>query len=76
MARLERIKAEIGFDEKQFFAALAILVTIIGWCSTQYQTANSLLVIAAIILAAMMTFVGIYKYRRIHTLPVALEHVE
>lgn len=76
MAKIDRIKAEISFNEKQFFAALAVLVAVIGWCSNKYQTANSLLVMAAIILATMMTLLGIYKYRRIGKLLEALENVE
>jgi len=31
MSRLDKIKAEISFHEKMFFAALAVVIGLIGW---------------------------------------------
>ena len=33
MAKIDRIKAEIAFHEKMFFAALAVILAVIGWAA-------------------------------------------
>jgi len=33
MSKIERIKAEISFHEKMFFAALAVVMALVGWAA-------------------------------------------
>jgi hypothetical protein len=33
MPKIERIKAEISFHEKMFFAALAVVIALVGWAA-------------------------------------------
>ena len=37
MSKIERIKAEISFHEKMFFAALAVLMALVGWVRTLFN---------------------------------------
>lgn len=48
MSKADAIKAEIGFHEKMFFAALAGLLTLIGWLASSYKTASLCMIIAAV----------------------------
>ena len=36
MPKIDRIKAEIAFHEKMFFAALAVILAVIGWAAERY----------------------------------------
>ncbi len=36
MSKIERIKAEISFHEKMFFAALAVVMALAGWAAEHY----------------------------------------
>jgi hypothetical protein len=36
MSKTDRIKAEISFHEKMFFAALAMLLALVGWAAEHY----------------------------------------
>ncbi len=38
MSKIERIKAEISFHEKMFFAALAVVMALVGWAAEHYLT--------------------------------------
>jgi len=38
MPKIERIKAEISFHEKMFFAALAVVMALAGWAAEHYLT--------------------------------------
>ena len=38
MPKIERIKAEISFHEKMFFAALAMVMALVGWAAEHYLT--------------------------------------
>ncbi len=38
MSKIERIKAEISFHEKMFFAALAVIMALVGWAAEHYLT--------------------------------------
>lgn len=49
MSESESIKADIAFHEKMFFAAIAILVTLIGWMASNYPSVGSLVLISALV---------------------------
>jgi|GEM_PF-631420 len=36
MPKIDRIKAKIAFHEKMFFAALAVILAVIGWAAERY----------------------------------------
>jgi hypothetical protein len=38
--KIDRIKAEIAFREKMFFAALAVILAVIGWAAERYLTVS------------------------------------
>ncbi len=40
MSKLDRLKAEISFHEKMFFAALAIILALTGWAFENYLTVS------------------------------------
>lgn len=76
MARIDRLKAEIGFNEKQFFAAIAIVATLVAWCVSEYLTAHLWLVSGAIVLIILISLVAFFKHRRVSILLEALENAE
>ncbi|WP_087871015.1 hypothetical protein [Bathymodiolus platifrons methanotrophic gill symbiont] len=43
MSESESIKANIAFHEKMFFAAIAALMALIGWMSSKYMVASSII---------------------------------
>jgi len=40
MPKIDRIKAEISFHEKMFFAALAVVMALVGWAAEHYLTTS------------------------------------
>ncbi len=73
MSKLDRLKAEIGFHEKMFFAALAGLLTLIGWLVSNYQTAPTLVVFVGVCGLISAGLFGISQYRHIKRLIKELE---
>ena len=73
MSKAEAIKAEIGFHEKMFFAALAGLLTLIGWLASNYQSAATWIVFLAVCGLIGSGLFGIDQYRRIKWLISELE---
>jgi len=41
MSEADSIKANIAFHEKMFFAAIAILVALVGWMASNYTNVSS-----------------------------------
>lgn len=63
MAKIDRIRADIGFHEKMFFAGLAIIIGLIGWTWSNNQAVEvSRLGIALLGLFIACIF-NIYQYR-------------
>ena len=45
MSESESIKANIAFHEKMFFAAIAVLITLVGWMASNYTIVSGLLLL-------------------------------
>ena len=75
MSEAESIKANIAFHEKMFFAAIAILVTLIGWMASNYTMVNSFLLSSAFIVSLFSGTYVIYQYRLIKRLIKELKDV-
>ncbi len=72
MAKVDRIKEEIGWLKLLFAGLVAVDATLIGWLAQNYQSANRLLVIAGagavIVLTLAIAWVNRVAYRRIEEL--------
>ena len=75
MSEAESIKANIAFHEKMFFAAIAILVTLIGWMASNYTAVSSLLLTSALVVSQFSGAYVIYQYRLIKRLIKELKDV-
>ena len=75
MSESESIKADIAFHEKMFFAAIAILVTLIGWMASNYLSVDSLVLISALFGIVISSVHVIYQYRLIKQLIKELKNV-
>ncbi len=73
MSRSERIKADIGFHEKMFFAALAGVMALTGWLVSNYEQAPTWMVFLGVCGMIGASVFGIFQYRRIKRLIVELE---
>ena len=73
MSKLDRIKAEISFHEKMFFAALAVLLSIIGWSVSHYEKISSYILMAALIGLFLSLGYGLWNYKKIKKLLMELE---
>jgi len=76
MSESESIKADIAFHEKMFFAAIAVLVTLIGWISSNYAEAGTLHLSLASLTAGFTGVYVIFQYRLIKRLIKELKYVE
>jgi hypothetical protein len=47
MSELDRLKLEIGFHEKMFFSALAVLLGLLGWLAVHFETEGILVLVLA-----------------------------
>ena len=56
MARIDRLKDEIGWLKLIFGALIAIDASLAGWLAQNYATASSVVVIAAIATMVIATF--------------------
>ena len=70
---MERLKTEIAFHEKMFFASLAAMLALIGWLAANYETSATWLVAAALLGLIGACGFGIDQYRRIKRLLNDLE---
>ena len=76
MSKSDRLKAEIAFHEKMFFAALAMLFAIVGWTIEKADTISDLMLIGATLSAVFSAGFGLWNYRQIHSLFEELEDAE
>jgi uncharacterized membrane protein YqaE (UPF0057 family) len=68
MPKLERIKAEIAFHEKMFFAALAVVLALVGWAAEHYLTISSwILLLCALGFFCSLVF-ALWSYKQIKRL--------
>lgn len=74
MSKADRIKAEISFHEKMFFAALAVVFAIVGWAVTQSASIEIWLLASAILGLLFAVIFGIWNYRQIRQLLEELEN--
>ena len=76
MSKLDRLKAEISFHEKMFFAALAIILALTGWAFENYLTVSIwVLVLVMFGLFCAIAF-GVWNYRQVKILLLEIENVE
>ena len=72
MAKVDRIKEEIGWLKLVFGVLVAIDVSLVGWLAQHYATASRALVLAAFLPTAVVAFavVGVNRlaYHRIEQL--------
>lgn len=73
MSKLDRLKTEIAFHEKMFFASVAGMLALIGWLAGNYQTSATWLVACAVLGLMATCGFGIDQYRRIKRLLLDLE---
>ena len=53
MAKLDRLKEEIGWLKLVFGILVAIDASLVGWLAQNYATANRMLVVSGVIATAM-----------------------
>ena len=75
MSESESIKANIAFHEKMFFAAIAILVTLVGWMASNYMLASGLIMASALVASIFSGAYVVYQYRLIKRLIMELKDV-
>ena len=72
MAKVDRIKEEIGWLKLMFGVLVAIDASLVGWLAQNYATASRLLVLAGVAATAVVTFavvrVNRLAYRRLEEL--------
>ncbi len=73
MSKLDRIKTEIAFHEKMFFASMAAMLALIGWLTASYKTTAPWLLALAVLGLLGASLFGVDQYRRIKKLLVELE---
>jgi len=73
MSRLDRLKADISFHEKMFFAALAIIFGLIGWSASNFLNTSLFVMLLAFCSLSVAIVFGVYQYRFIKKLIRELE---
>jgi len=73
MSRLDKIKAEISFHEKMFFAALAVVIGLIGWAASNFLNTPSFILMLILIGVFASSIFGVFQYRFIKRLIKELE---
>jgi hypothetical protein len=72
MARVDRLKEEIGWLKIVFGLLVAIDASVLGWVAQNYATASRALLVAGIAATVAVTFavawVNRVAYRRLHEL--------
>ncbi|TQV84245.1 hypothetical protein FKG94_06195 [Exilibacterium tricleocarpae] len=68
MSKSDRLKAEIAFHEKMFFAALAVFVALIAWAVENYQAVNGWILATAAAGSTLAIGFGLWNYRQIQAL--------
>lgn len=75
MAKLDNVKADLGFSEKLFFGAMAIMVGVISWTQTGYVDAQRWQLVIAFVAICSVAVYNIQIYRKIKRLTKELEDV-
>ena len=73
ISKLDKIKAETSFHEKMFFAALAVIVGLIGWSASNFLNTSAFVLLLALFGTLASAVYGIYQYRFIKQLIKELE---
>lgn len=74
MSKVDRIKAEISFHEKMFFAALAVILALVGWAAEHYLIISFwILLLCAIGFFCSLAF-ALWSYKQIKRLLENLEN--
>jgi len=73
MSKLDKIKAEISFHEKMFFAALAVIVGLTGWTASNFLNTSVFILLLAFLGTIASVIYGIFQYRFIKRLIKELE---
>ena len=68
MSKSDKLKAEIAFHEKMFFAALAVIVALVAWAVENYQTISWWILATAVVGLFLSVGFGLWNYRQIRTL--------
>ena len=68
MSKLESIKADLSLHEKIFFAAVAIMITLVGWTAANYLVVKSWLLFMALLAIVAISIFIVYQYRIIKRL--------
>ncbi|WP_027148876.1 hypothetical protein [Methylobacter tundripaludum] len=68
MSKLEGIKVELSFHEKILFAAVAIMITLVGWTAANYLVVKSWLLFMALLAIVGISIFIVYQYRIIKKL--------
>ena len=64
MAKIDRLKEEIGWLKLVFGVLVAIDVSMVGWSAQNYASANSVLVVGGVIATAVVTL-GVVRINRV-----------
>lgn len=76
MSKIDRIKAEISFHEKMFFAALAVILALTGWTAENYLTVSAWILFFAVVGLFCSLAFGFWSYKQIKLLLEELENAE
>jgi thiol:disulfide interchange protein len=68
MSKLDKIKAEIAFHEKMFFAALAVVIGLIGWSASNFLNTSAFILLLALFGMLASSIFGVFQYRFIKRL--------
>ena len=73
MSKLDKIKAEIAFHEKMFFAALTVVIGLIGWSASNFLSTSVFVLLLALFGMFASSIFGVFQYRLIKRLIEELE---
>ena len=68
MSKADQLKAEIAFHEKMFFASLAVVIGLLGWSASNFETTRLFILGLASIGMLFSIAFGIYQYREVKKL--------
>jgi hypothetical protein len=64
MAKVDRLKEEIGWLKLVFGILIAIDVSLVGWLAQNYASANRLLIVGGLVTIALVT-VGVVRINQV-----------
>jgi len=64
MAKVDKLKEEIGWLKLLFGILVAIDVSLVGWLAQNYASANRFLLLSGVIATAVVTF-GVVRINRV-----------